>query len=193
MCGWSDQSRPIPHVTIFWSCYFSIKVHNFSSPVSDSVLHPLVTALWWWPGFKTVEGPLRSAFCCSLPPMHGSQDCKTATAGFGASWSEDKWQASPGEMLSLEKGTSKGTALLHLFAEGNAFWLFSANLTIKTSQCLSVSSSLISPFCWYFMVLVTLFKFLHLLSLVFTTRSTRSNKSRSFYFSFSHSNLYPCI
>lgn len=36
-------------------------------------------------------------------------------------------------MLSLEKGTSKGIALLHLFAEGNAFQLFSANLTIKTS------------------------------------------------------------
>lgn len=29
---------------------------------------------------------------------------------FDPSWSEDKWQANPGEMLNLEKGTRKGTA-----------------------------------------------------------------------------------
>lgn len=77
-------------------------------------------------------------------------------------------------MLNLGKWESKGTALLHLFAEGNSFYtVFSIfdyeNFTVH------VSSRMISPFCWCFIC----YSFQ-----VFSTRRTRSNKSRVILFFF---------
>lgn len=105
---------------------------------------------------------------------------------FGPSWSEDKWQADPGEMLSLEKGTSKGTALLHLFAEGNNFQLSSANLNQNFSACQSVQVWFLPSvdILWYRLFFSSFCTYFFLFS---QSGAQAPISPGSFYFSFIHS------
>lgn len=143
VCGWSDQSRPIPRMSHpMWQYFCRV---TFPSKYIISLPQSLILSLIHWfllfgGGWdsKAKRVLLGEHSAVTYPPRMDRRTVKWLQQFFGPSWSEDKWQAGPGHMLSLEKGTSKGTVLLHLFAEGNNFRLFSANLNQNFSSCQSL-------------------------------------------------------
>lgn len=141
------------NVTMFWLCYFSIKVSNFTSrqsaeafpPVSVSDLHPFAPGFWWCTVVYK-EVPVMWAFFCSLPLR---MDCRKTVNCYSSlkvhldQRISDR-QTYLREMVSPGSGTSKWTTLLLLFEGKTSSTVWLSKLY---SACQSVQGFL---FCWRF-------------------------------------------